>query len=175
METKIRILDRQTVRAGHLLFEQGDCGSRAYFVEKGRVEVFKKDKHGNHVTIAEIGPGSIVGEMALVNNNFRTASVRALEDSVLVGISSSDLKKALSDTDVIFKAMMKIMVERLKKSNEHFYQQYTSISELEEAAQMTIRNLYATIEPEKQEHFRKEVMPLLEKLRTTLRKFDHPA
>ena len=64
---------RRVFAAGTLLFAEGDAGDAAYIVESGRVSVFKTVK-GRRVTLGEIGPGGIFGEMALIDDQPRMAS-----------------------------------------------------------------------------------------------------
>lgn len=171
MPTKTsKILDRQFFRGGELLIREGDYGNRAYFIERGRVEVYREDKDGRKLTIAELGPGSIIGEMAVITQDRRTASIRTLDDCVLVSISQ-DLQRALSKTDKVFKALIEIMIERVNNANNLLFKQYMDLSELEEAAELTVQNTAYIIAEDQQEQFRKEVAPILEHLRDTLHKY----
>src|SRR5260221_13187581 len=64
------------VGAGQKLFSEGDFGDAMYVLKQGVLEIFKKDLLGD-VRIAEIRPGGLVGEMALVDGKPRSANVRA--------------------------------------------------------------------------------------------------
>lgn len=92
---KITILDRRFVPKGTLLIEQGGLGDRAYLVESGRVEVWAMSAEGIMTKLAELGPGSIFGEMATVKGEKRNANVRTLEDSIIIGFSGNNVAKAL--------------------------------------------------------------------------------
>jgi putative ABC transport system ATP-binding protein len=74
-----------TLGAGDALFTQGDPGDLIYAVESGRMEVYRVRADGAHEHVAEVGPGHYVGELGPMLNLPRSATVRALEDSVLTG------------------------------------------------------------------------------------------
>lgn len=168
-----KILDRRFVPAGQLVIEQGCIGNRAFMIEKGKVEVFMRDSAGNTVKIAEVGAGSIIGEMALLDGGVRSASIRTVEDSVLVGISSQDIEDSAGRKDGLLQKMMKMMVERLKETNARLIMQNMELVELEEQAHATVHNVTHHIPEHKQGAFKKEMLPLLDKLRSTLTKYNH--
>lgn len=171
MSRDIKILDRRFVPAGQLVIEQGCIGNRAFIIESGRVEVFMRDKKGRIVKIADVGAGGIIGEMALIDGSERSASIRTIEDSVLVAISAKDMQDSIGQKDGIFSQMLKVMAERLKDTNAQLLRQKTELAEIEEAAQLTVKNIALHIPDNKQKAFRHEVVPLLDRLKHTLEKY----
>ncbi len=95
---------------GDTLFHEGEKGDRAYIIEKGQIEIFKKSE-GRDVLIAITKKGDIIGEIALLEDSPRIASARAGEDSSLFEISRQDfellLKKNYSATRSILKTVVK--------------------------------------------------------------------
>jgi NTE family protein/lysophospholipid hydrolase len=75
------------VRAGTRLFEEGDPGDAAYLVVTGRLRAFRRDEHGNEVEVGEVGRAEMAGEMALLEDTPRSATVYAVRDSQLVRFS----------------------------------------------------------------------------------------
>ena len=71
--------------AGELLFCQGDRGDLIYHVESGLLEVYRELADGTSEALARVEPGNYVGELGPILNLPRSASVRALEDTVVVG------------------------------------------------------------------------------------------
>ena len=79
-----RILNREVYYKGQIVIEQGAEGYHAFYIEKGRVEVLVHD--GMHqVRVSELGPGEIFGEMALIEQEARSATIRALTDNPCFG------------------------------------------------------------------------------------------
>ena len=75
---------------GDLLIRQGDFGDSAYILRSGLVYVFQVDDDGEEDVKAELGEGAIIGEMALLRNEKRTANVRAVFFTQLFMITRQD-------------------------------------------------------------------------------------
>ena len=85
------MLFRSLLHAGDVLFYEGDISRHAYIFVEGELEVLKA---GRAITTVN-EPGAFVGEMATLLNCERTATVRALRQSLLIRISEEDLKAFL--------------------------------------------------------------------------------
>lgn len=114
-------LEAKTMRVGAPLFEQGDFGDAMYIVKTGALEIYKKDVFGS-VRVAEVRPGGLVGEMALVENKPRSANVRTSEDSKLLVLSRSayaDLKKVHPQVATKFQDELLLLLSgRLRQTTE---------------------------------------------------------
>jgi CRP-like cAMP-binding protein len=82
-------LHHVSLPAGGLLFRQGDPGDAVYFVMTGRLAVHVTRDDGREIRVAEVDPGDVVGEMALVSSEPRIASARALRDCALLRLSKT--------------------------------------------------------------------------------------
>lgn len=82
----------QLLRDGDLVFRQGDRGDRMYFVNKGSVEVLARDDHS---VLARLQEGSFFGEMALLNQEPRNATIRATGFCELVYLDHAALEEAM--------------------------------------------------------------------------------
>lgn len=74
-----QLMDEVDVPAGHVLMRQGDLGREMFVIAKGKVAV---ERNGTH--ISELGPGAAVGEMALISEGPRNATVRVTEPARLL-------------------------------------------------------------------------------------------
>ena len=74
LNTIARSLISQDFSEGEVIIKQGDIGDSFYLVASGQVSV-----HVNHVQVAELGSGSFFGEMSLLSNERRNATVTAIE------------------------------------------------------------------------------------------------
>src|SRR5260370_12269807 len=79
---------------GSVIVHQGDPGDTMFVVESGRCEVYVEESPGHTITIALMGPDDFFSEMALISEETRTPSVRALERSNLLTLD----RKTLYDT-----------------------------------------------------------------------------
>jgi putative ABC transport system ATP-binding protein len=80
-----RLPEEVRLGAGEVLFRQGERGELIYRVESGELEVYRELFDGGVEVLARTAPGNYVGELGPILNLPRSASVRALEDSVLTG------------------------------------------------------------------------------------------
>ena len=79
-----------SVGKGEVLFSEGDTGDSAYVIEKGRVEVSALGTNEHSVRVAMLGPGDVVGELALIDGAPRNATIRAETDSTLLRIDRGE-------------------------------------------------------------------------------------
>jgi CRP/FNR family cyclic AMP-dependent transcriptional regulator len=113
-----RVLNRETFQPGHILMTEGEQGTAAWFVERGKIQIYKKDAQGKKTILAELGPDSIIGEMAMISKEPRSATAEVLEESVLVKITAHDFEEKLKNTDRALQAVMKVLIDRLRQANE---------------------------------------------------------
>lgn len=104
------------IAAGTLLFEEGDPGDDAYIIESGLIEI-AIETDGVRKLIASLGPGEIVGEMALIANAPRSASAMAREDTRLLVVRRGRLMKPIENADPVMRLMIQMIVERLSDAS----------------------------------------------------------
>ncbi len=96
-----------------ILFNQGDSGDNAYMVISGRLAVIVDKKEVGHM-----GDGEVFGELALLLNQKRSATVKSLKSTELIEINRSGLDKILSSASSNVKSMILDLCEELSKRNE---------------------------------------------------------
>ena len=102
--------DFQPFFAGDTIFSEGDPGDMMYVVQEGELEVQFRGK-----VIETVGSGGIVGEMALVDQSPRSATVVARTDCKLVPLDETGFKIHISHTPFFAVQVMRILVERLRR------------------------------------------------------------
>lgn len=89
--TELRILSKylNVVEAtrGETIFKEGDRGDYVCFVAEGTLDVIKSNDQGQHVVISTLSKGRSIGEMSILDNFPRSASVRARTKATLVTLS----------------------------------------------------------------------------------------
>ncbi len=93
---------------------QGDAGENAYIIEKGRVEILMEKANGLIHRVGTRGPGTIIGEMALVDNEPRIATIKALEECSLLEISKADFNRRLKTTDPVVQIISQVILTRYR-------------------------------------------------------------
>jgi signal transduction histidine kinase len=112
-----REVSEVALESGQVLFEERDRGDQAYLVMTGTLEVLKATE-GREVLVAVRGAGSIIGEMALLLETPRTASVRARTDARLLSISKATLDRLLESSPSAARAMIRTLLERMGETSE---------------------------------------------------------
>lgn len=90
---------------GELLFREGDPGDRFYIVFSGSVEILKERPMGDHERLAVRRPGEAFGEMSLLNDAPRSASVKGLETTRLLAVSKQDFDELLGGESLAVRIM----------------------------------------------------------------------
>lgn len=88
-------LKTETAEAGQLLMHEGDVATHMYVVLSGEVEVVHKGDTDHDVRVALLGPGDFIGEMAVLDAQPRSASVRVLASTDLLRISADDVQRVI--------------------------------------------------------------------------------
>lgn len=106
-------LKEVALAAGDQIIKEGDIGDCMYFVYKGVMNVHKEA----HI-LAEIPPKSIFGELSLLTNEPRLASITAKESSILLRLDQADFYKRIGKIPEVSQAFLQILVQRLNDQNE---------------------------------------------------------
>lgn len=111
-----KIHDRKVMYPGDTLIREGDFGDVAYFIESGTLGVYKR-AGDTEIQLAVLEKGSIVGEMELIDNSRRNASVRCLNTATVVAVDRMTFEKKIHQLDRFARALLETFVSRLQSSN----------------------------------------------------------
>ncbi|WP_309397568.1 cyclic nucleotide-binding domain-containing protein [Cerasicoccus maritimus] len=105
LERFLNVLKVEKYQSGDAIIREGETGNRLYMISSGRVVIEKKVFNKEAITserIAVLQKGETFGEMELVDTQPRSATVRALEDTTCLSLSSEDLHYATEDDVMTF-------------------------------------------------------------------------
>ncbi len=108
-----RVTDRVPVKAGHVLVHQGQVMTHMSIVIDGAAKV---EVDGNE--IATIGPGEVIGELSMIDNEKASATVTLSEDSTLWHIARAGFVPVWEKNSDISTAMLMGVVARLRETNQ---------------------------------------------------------
>ena len=116
-ESRIReIADLMRVEsypAGHALCREGETGNILFVIGEGRVEVTQKNEEGyGNRRLGEAGRGDLIGEMSLLQNAPRNATVTALTDCIVLEMEKKDLEAILGHNPAVMVELINIANER---------------------------------------------------------------
>ena len=105
----------QSYSPGQEIVRQGDVGVGAFIVRSGKVDILQ-EKEGKTTTIATLGPGEVIGEMALLDEFPRSATARAVEPTTLLGIQRWHFKGILESHPQLALALLPILSRRIRSA-----------------------------------------------------------
>lgn len=107
------IAEEQPFAGGDPVFAEGEPGDALYLVVEGAVKVHKGDK-----LIVQLGVRDVVGEMAVLDGEPRSASVTVVQDAVLLKIGRDDFRDILNERPEIAMGVIKVLSRRLRDTNK---------------------------------------------------------
>jgi CRP/FNR family cyclic AMP-dependent transcriptional regulator len=110
-------VSRRNFPRGTTVIAAGDTTDTLYVVISGRLKVMMSDDEGREVILSILGPNEYFGEMGLVDDSPRSASVVTIEPCELIMLSKRDFKKCLEDNFEMAMTMMRGLVKRLREAD----------------------------------------------------------
>lgn len=109
--------NRYRIPAGVRLFKEGDPGTGAYLIESGRVDLTKVVR-GQDVLLATAVDGEIIGEMALIDGQPRSATATTASETVVTTIPAAHFRAHLSTLDPVAQALLRKFVRIIRNGND---------------------------------------------------------
>jgi CRP/FNR family transcriptional regulator, cyclic AMP receptor protein len=104
--------------AGQVVFREGDASDTCYIVRLGRTRAVHEHGDGRAITLATFGPGDIFGELALFEDERRSATVEALEPTGVVAVLGPDMRRLMTEHPGIAVRLVIALGRRLREANE---------------------------------------------------------
>lgn len=164
------ILKREEIKAGDVFIKEGEDGKNAYVIQSGSVRVFKNEGE-KQVDLAELGPGNIIGEVALILDEPRVASIQAKEDTTLIVITRENFEEKLKESDSTVRSVLKLLSHRLKAQNVNKMRAEISGEEIDAQAAAIMRSVAKDLPEDKQLAFIDTIMPHMDHLIRALKSF----
>ncbi|MCB1278764.1 cyclic nucleotide-binding domain-containing protein [Prosthecobacter sp.] len=101
---------------GHVIFREGEKSQEAYFVVSGMVEVSINTSHGVQ-SLAKIGPGEVFGEMGMIMDRPRSATVTAIENTTVETIGEGDFEQQIVQRPERLHVYLATLFERIRKTD----------------------------------------------------------
>ncbi len=108
---------------GQVVFREGDSSDTCYIVRSGRARAVREHSDGRTITLATFGPGDIFGELAMFEDERRSATVEAIEPTTAVAVLGPDMRRLMSEHPGIATRLVIALGRRLRESNERLSRQ----------------------------------------------------
>jgi CRP/FNR family transcriptional regulator, cyclic AMP receptor protein len=109
--------------AGEIVFREGDRSDTCYIVRVGHARAVREHADGRSITLAQFGPGDIFGELAMFDDERRSATVEAVETSEVTAILGADMRRLLREHPDIAVKLIASLGRRLRQTNERLARQ----------------------------------------------------
>ena len=111
----------QSWAPGQEILRQGDTGVGMFIVRSGKVEIVQ-ERGGQAEKIRDLGPGNVFGEMALLDEFPRSATVRAVEPTTCLAITRWHFRGILESHPQIALALLPVLTKRLRPAEAHAHE-----------------------------------------------------
>jgi len=109
--------------AGEAVFREGDASSTCYIVRSGHARAIREHLDGRQLTLATFGPGEIFGELAMFDDELRSATVEAIDELEALAILGDDMRRLMRDHAEIAVKLAVALVRRLRDTNDRLARQ----------------------------------------------------
>jgi CRP-like cAMP-binding protein len=123
LERVAQVAVPRSFSAHQVIFREGDASDTCYVVESGHARATREHADGRSIALAHFGPGDIFGELAMFDDELRSATVEAIEDVAAIAILGSDMRRLLREhPDIAYKLVI-ALGRRLRETNERLSRQ----------------------------------------------------
>jgi CRP/FNR family transcriptional regulator, cyclic AMP receptor protein len=109
--------------SGEVVFREGDASDTCYLIRQGHARAMREHPDGRSITLAQFGPGDIFGELAMFDDERRSATVETLEETEVLAILGPDMRRLLREHAEIAVKLLGALGRRLRETNERLARQ----------------------------------------------------
>lgn len=106
-----------------VIFREGDTSDTCYVVRSGHARAIREHTDGRTITLAHFGPGDIFGELAMFDDERRSATVETLDEVDAVAIAGQDMRRLLREHPDIAVKLVIALGRRMREANERLTRQ----------------------------------------------------
>jgi len=123
LEAVAAVVALRSFAAGESIFREGDASDTCYVVRDGHARAIREHQDGRQITLATFGPGDIFGELAMFDDERRSATVEATEELDVLAILGGDMRRLMREHSDIAVKLAVALVRRLRAANERLARQ----------------------------------------------------
>jgi CRP-like cAMP-binding protein len=109
--------------AGEVVFREGDASNTCYIVRSGHARAVREHADGRQLALATFGPGDIFGELAMFDDERRSATVEAIEPLEALAVMGADMRRLMARRPQLAIALAAALSRRLRATNERLASQ----------------------------------------------------
>jgi CRP-like cAMP-binding protein len=136
----------RSFQPGEVVFHEGDSSDTCYVVRSGHARAVREHSAGRTITLANFGPGDIFGELAMFDDERRSATIQALDQTELIAILGRDMRRLLREHPDIGVKLLAALGRRLREINDRLTRQ--SFQSVQSRVAAVLAQLVATARAE---------------------------
>jgi CRP-like cAMP-binding protein len=113
----------RTFAGGEVVFHEGDESDTCYVIRSGHARAVLEHPDGRSITLAQFGPGEIFGELAMLGEEPRSATVEAIAETEAIAILGPDMRRLLREHPEISIKLIASLGRRLREANDRLSRQ----------------------------------------------------
>jgi CRP/FNR family transcriptional regulator len=114
---------QRTFPPHHVIFREGDESDTCYVMSAGHARAIREHPDGRTITLAQFGPGDIFGELAMFDDERRSATVDTLDDVRAIAILGADMRRLMREHPDLASKVVISLGRRLRQANERLARQ----------------------------------------------------
>jgi CRP-like cAMP-binding protein len=126
---------------GQVVFREGDASDTCYIVRSGRARAVREHVDGRTLALATFGPGDIFGELAMFEDELRSATVEAVQSTEVVAVLGPDMRRLMVEHPEISIRLVVALGRRLRETNDRLAKQ--SFQTVQSRVAVVLRELVA--------------------------------
>jgi CRP-like cAMP-binding protein len=126
---------------GQVVFREGDASDTCYVVRSGSARAVREHADGRTITLATFGPGDIFGELAMFEDELRSATVEAVQPTEVVAVLGGDMRRLMVEHPEISIRLVVALGRRLRETNDRLAKQ--SFQTVQSRVAVVLRDLVA--------------------------------
>ncbi len=115
-----------------VVFKEGDKGDALYIVKSGKINILKRNSAGIDSVLVSLGKGAVVGDMAIIDEQPRSATIATVQETEFLVMTKDDFKNLLGTVPEISFQILKLTTERLRATNAHLKELEVSTNQMED-------------------------------------------
>lgn len=123
LEQVARVAVPRRFAANQVVFREGDASDTCYVIRDGHVRAVRAHLDGRTITLAQFGPGDFFGELAMLDEERRSATIETLEETEALAILGADMRRLLREHPEISVKLIAALGRRLRETNERLTRQ----------------------------------------------------
>jgi CRP-like cAMP-binding protein len=114
----VAVAGLERFEADQIVFREGESSSSCYVIRSGHACALREHADGRVITLARFGPGDIFGELAMLDDQRRSATIQALDELEVIAILGPDMRRLLGEHPEISVKLIASLGQRLRETNE---------------------------------------------------------